>query len=169
MKSSASALYEDGVRRTLASCLSPFSSLFNIKGITLVSVTNNAASNAVPFTIDGKGDQGKCNHTKITEVAKGLQVGSNSAFKEHGLTEDATLVGVINSDLRLQCILNSNSTNAHILNGNQPSDEKKIESIHSNLRKENDVLGGSKENNGDTLTDRKQNSNNWGNVQYNID
>ena len=139
-----------------------------MKGITLVSVTSNAVSNDVPLIIDGTGEQDKCNHPTITEVAKGLQVGSNNPFKEHGLTEDTTLVGVINSDLRLQCILNSNSTNARTLNGNQLSDAKKMESVHSNLREENGVMVRSKDNNGDKLTDRKQNGNNWGNVQCNI-
>lgn len=166
MRSSASPLAEDSVRSTLVSCLYPFFSLFNIKGITLVSVTSNAASNDVPATIDNNSEQDKCKHPIITEVAKGLQGGSNNAFKEHGLNDDSTLVGVINSDLGLQCILNSDSNNAHILNDNIQSDEKKDERVHSNLRKEDSVTVRSKENNGDKLTDRKQHGINWGNVQY---
>ena len=74
-------------------------------------------------------------------------------------------MGVINSDLRLQCILNSNSANAHNLNGNQLSDAKKDERVHSNLREENGVMVKEKENNGEKLTDGKQNDNYWGNVQ----
>lgn len=165
LRSSASTLAEDSVRSTLVSCLYPFSSLFNKKGITLISVTSNAASNDVPVTIDDSSEQDKCSHPTIIEVAKGLQGGSNSVFKEHGLIEDSTLVGVINSDLRLQCILNSNSTNTHILNGNQLSDEKKEERVHSNLRKEKGVIVKEKENKGEKRADRKQNGNNWGNVQ----
>ena len=74
-------------------------------------------------------------------------------------------MGVINSDLRLQCILNSNSANAHILNGNKLSNEKKDERIHSNLREEKGVIVKEKENNGEKQADRKQNDNYWGNVQ----
>ena len=132
----------------------------------LVSLTSNDAPHAAPLMIGGNNEQDKCNHLIITEVAKELQVGSNSAFKEHGLSEDSTLVGVINSDLGLQCILNSDSTNAHILNDNIQSDTTKNESIHSNLRKEDSVTTRSKENNGDNLTDRKQHDNSWGNVQF---
>ena len=165
LRSSASPLAEESVRSTLVSCLYPFSSLFNKKGITLVSVTSNAASNDVPVTIDDSSEQDKCSHPTIIEVAKGLQGGSNNPFKEHGLNEDTTLVGVINSDLRLQCILNSNSANAHNLNGNQLSDAKKDERVHSNLREENGVMVKEKENNGEKLTDKKQNVDYWGNVQ----
>ena len=74
-------------------------------------------------------------------------------------------MGVINSDLRLQCILNSNSANAHNLNGNQLSDAKKTKSVHSNLREENGVMVKEKENNGEKLTDNKQNVDYRGNVQ----
>lgn len=164
-RSSASPLAEDSVRSTLVSYLYPFSSLFNKKGITLIFITSNAASNDVPVTIDDNSKQDKCSHPTILEVAKGLQGGSNNAFKEHGLNEDTTLVGVINSDLRLQCILNSNSANAHILNGNQLTDEKKDERVHSNLREEKGVIVKEKENKGEKLTDGKQNDNYWGNVQ----
>lgn len=166
LRSSVSTLAEDSVRSTLVSCLYPFSSLFNKKGITLISVTSNAASNDVPVTIDDSSEQDKCSHPIIIEVAKGLQGGSNNPFKEHGIIEDSTLVGVINSDLRLQCILNSDSANAHNLNGNQLSDAKKTKSVHSNLRKENGVMVKEVENNGEKLVDRKQHGNNWGNVQY---